>query len=113
MPIIINSLLCVPLNAKNGDNANAFIKYIYSDEVQARIVQKGIISGNKIANNKVTGIGKIMVQHMYKANDNSILILYNLPEKIKNNVVLAIKKILDGGYSSKEWEEILKECKII
>ena len=92
VPIIINSLLSVPVNAKNGDNANAFIKYIYSDEVQARIVQKGIISGNKIANNKISGIGKIMVQHMNKANDNSILILYNLPDKIKNNVVLAIEK---------------------
>ena len=110
VPIIINSLLSIPLNAKNGDNANAFIKYIYSDEVQARIVQKGIISGNKIANNKVSGIGKIMVEHMYKANDNSILILYNLPDKIKNNVFLAMRRILDGGYSSKEWEEILKEC---
>ena len=109
VPIIINSLLCIPINAKNGDNANAFIKYIYSDEVQARIVQKGIISGNKIANNKVSGIGKIMVQHMYKANDNSILILYNLPDKIKNNVLLALKKILAGGYNSKEWEELLKK----
>ena len=109
VPIIINSLLCTPLNAKNGDTASAFIKYIYSDDVQARIVQKGIISGNKIANNKVSGIGKIMVQHMYKANDNSILILDNLPDKIKNNVFIAMKRILDGRYSSKEWEEILKE----
>ncbi|MBZ9609039.1 ABC transporter substrate-binding protein [Clostridium estertheticum] len=108
-PIIINSLLSVPVNAKNGDNADAFIKYIYSDEVQERIVQKGIISGNKIANNKVTGIGKIMVQHIYKANDNNIPILYNVPDKLKNNVLLALKKILGGGYSSKEWEELLKE----
>ena len=109
VPIIINSLLSIPLNAKNGDNANEFIKYIYSDEVQARIVQKGIISGNKIANNKVSGIGKIMVQHIYKANDNSVLILYNFPDKIKNNVLLAMRRILDGVYSHKEWEEILKE----
>lgn len=109
MPIIINSLVCIPMNAKNGDNANAFIKHIYGDEAQAKIVQKGIISGNKIANNKVSGMGKIMVQHMYKANDNSILILYNLPDKIKNNILVALKRILDGGYNSKEWEDILKE----
>lgn len=109
VPIIINSLLSVPVNAKNVNTADDFIKYIYSDEVQARIVQKGIISGNKIANNKVSGIGKSMVQHMYKANDNSMLMLYNLPLKIKNNVILALKKILDGGYNSKEWEDILNE----
>ncbi|MCB2296706.1 ABC transporter substrate-binding protein [Clostridium tagluense] len=109
MPIIINSLVCIPMNAKNGDNANAFIKYIYSDEVQARVVQKGIISGNKIANNKITGIGKIMVGHTYKANDNSILALYNLPDKIKSNVLITLKRILAGGYNSKEWEELLKE----
>lgn len=109
IPIIINSLLCIPLNTKNGDTANAFVKYIYGNEVQARIVQKGIISGNKIANNKVTGIGKIMVQHMSKANDNSILVLYNLPDKIKNGVLQAMKRILGGGYNSKEWEDILKE----
>jgi raffinose/stachyose/melibiose transport system substrate-binding protein len=110
VPIIINSLVSIPLNAKNQDNANAFIKYIYSDEVQARIVEKGIISGNKNANNKVTGIGKVMVQHMHKANDNSILILYNLPDKIKNNILLAVRRILDGSYSSREWEELLKQC---
>ncbi|MGV8982853.1 ABC transporter substrate-binding protein [Clostridium sp.] len=109
VPIIINSLLCMPINAKNGDIANAFIKYIYSDEVQLRIAQSGIISGNKIANNKASGVSKIIVQHMNKANDNSILVLYNLPEKIKNGVLLAIKKIINGGYNSKEWDELLKK----
>lgn len=109
VPIIINSLLSVPVNAKNGDNANNFIKYVYSDEVQARIVQKGIISGNKIANNKISGIGKLMVQHIYKANDNNMILLYNLPDIIKNNVLKALKSILDGGYTSKEWEDLIKE----
>ncbi|MCJ7690756.1 MAG: extracellular solute-binding protein [Clostridiaceae bacterium] len=110
VPIIINSLVAIPVNAKNMDNANDFIKYIYSDEVQGRLVQSGIISGNKLSNNKTTGIGKIMVQHMYKANDNSILILYNLPDKIKNSVILTTRRILNGEFSSKEWDEILKEC---
>ena len=109
VPIIINSLVSIPLNAKNQDNATAFIKYILSDESQARIVEKGIISGNKNANNKVTGASKIMVQHMHKANNNSILVLYNLPEKVKNNILLAVKRILDGNYSSNEWEEVLKQ----
>jgi len=109
IPIIINSLVCSPLNAKNGDTAEAFIKYIYSDQVQAKIVEKGIISGNKIANNKVSGIGKVMVQHMSKANDNSILILYNFPEKIKNNLLITLKRILSGGYNSNEWEDLLKK----
>ena len=108
VPIIINSLVCTPLNAKNSDNANDFIKYIYSDEVQARVVQKGIISGNKTANNKVSGIGKIMVEHLYKANDNSILMIYNFPEKIKNNLLLSVRRIIDGTHSGKEWEEIIE-----
>jgi ABC-type glycerol-3-phosphate transport system substrate-binding protein len=110
IPIIINSLLGIPVNAKNSDTAKDFIKYIFSDEAQARIVQTGIISGNKIANNKITGIGKIMVQHMYKANDNSILILYNLPDKVKKSVISATKRILNGEFRSSEWEDILKEC---
>jgi raffinose/stachyose/melibiose transport system substrate-binding protein len=110
IPIIINSILGIPVNAKNSDTAKDFIKYIYSDEVQERIVQSGVISGNKIANKKITGIGKIMVQHMYKANDNSILILYNLPDKIKKSVILATKRILSGEFSTSEWNEILKEC---
>jgi raffinose/stachyose/melibiose transport system substrate-binding protein len=109
VPIIINSLVSVPINAKNQDNANNFIKYIYSDEVQARVVGKGIISGHKNANNKVTGSSQIMVKHMEKANDNSIIILYNFPEKIKNSILLAVRRILDGNYSSKEWEELLKQ----
>ncbi|MGH4052082.1 MAG: ABC transporter substrate-binding protein [Clostridium sp.] len=109
IPIIINSLLSVPVNAKNTQNVDAFIKHIYSDEVQAKIVQKGIISGNIIANNKVSGNGKLMIEHMYKANDNSMLILNNLPESVKNNLLLTLKRILDGGYNSKEWEELLEK----
>lgn len=109
VPIIVNSILSVPVNAKNGDSADAFIQYIYSDEVQARLVQKGIITGNKVANNKIIGIGKLMVQHMYKANDNSIPILYDFPRKIENNILITLKKIIDGNYNSKEWDEILKE----
>jgi raffinose/stachyose/melibiose transport system substrate-binding protein len=109
VPIIINSLLSVPVNAKNMDTANDFIKYIYSDEVQARIVQKEIISGNKVANSKVSGTGKVMVEHMYKANDNSMLLMYNIPEILKNNVLLTLKKILDGDYNSKEWDDVLKK----
>ena len=109
VPIIINSLVSVPINAKNQDNANNFIKYIYSDQVQARVVGKGIISGHKNANNKVTGSSQIMVKHMENANDNSILILYNFPEKMKNSILLAVRRILDGNYSTKEWEELLKQ----
>ena len=108
VPIIIDSILSVPVNAKNGDSVDDFIEYIYSDEVQEKIVQKGIISGDKVANNKISGIGKSMVQHIYRANDNSIPLLYNLPKKIKDNVILTLKKIIDGNYTSKEWEEILK-----
>lgn len=107
--ININAILSVPVNAKNGDSADAFIQYIYSDEVQARLVKNGIITGNKVANNKITGISKSMVQHIYKANDNSMIILNNFPRTIKNNILLTLKKITDGNYSSKEWEEILKE----
>ena len=110
IPIIINSIIGIPVNAKNSDVATDFIKYIYSDEVQERIVQSGVISGNKMANRKITGIGKTMVQHIYKANDNSILILYNMPDKIKKSVILATKRILSGEFSTSEWNEILKEC---
>jgi len=109
VPIIVNSLISVPVNAKNTQSVDTFIKYIYSDKVQAKIVQKGIISGNKIANNNVTGNGKLMIEHLYKGNDNSMLILDDLPESIKNNLGLTLKKILDGGYTSKEWEGLLKK----
>ena len=109
VPIVVNSILSVPVNAKNEDSANAFIQYIYSDQEQARLVKNGIITANKVADNKITSISKTMVQHMYKSNDNSIPILYDFPTKIKNNILLTLKKIIDGNYSSKEWQEILKE----
>lgn len=109
VPIIVNSLVSIPLNAQNGDSAGEFIKYIYSDEVQERMGQKGIISGNRNVNNNISGIGKIMVQHLFNANDKNMVVLYNLPKDIKNNVLLAVRRVLEGSYSSKQWEELLKE----
>lgn len=109
MPVIVNTLLCVPTNGKNTEEAGKFIKFILEESTQEKLVKKGHISGSKKANAELQGIGEDIVKHLSNANDNSILYIYSLPKKFQRPISAKIDSILAGKYSKKEWEEILDE----
>lgn len=109
IPVIVNTLLCVPTNGKNTEEVGKFIKYVLSDETQESLVKKGYISGNKKANAELQGIGEKIVKHLSNANENSILYIYGIPKKFNKPISGKIDSILAGKYSGKEWEEILNE----
>jgi ABC-type glycerol-3-phosphate transport system substrate-binding protein len=50
VPVIINSLICIPTNVKNEESANGFIGFIYGDKIQKKLVAEGFVTGNKSAN---------------------------------------------------------------
>jgi len=108
VPIIINSILCVAANSKNGEEVADFIKYAYGDDMQKKLVQKGFVSGNKKANENTIGLNRSVVNQINNSNENSILFLYNLPYRFSNEVNLKISNILSGKYTGREWQEIVE-----
>jgi ABC-type glycerol-3-phosphate transport system substrate-binding protein len=50
VPVIINSLICVPANAKNEEVTNSFIEYLFNEKTQKKLAEEGFVTGNKAAN---------------------------------------------------------------
>jgi ABC-type glycerol-3-phosphate transport system substrate-binding protein len=108
IPVIVNSLMCISINNKNKEEANKFVEFIFSDETQKKLSQLGYITGNKNANIEFASINKIMVQHLYNANDSSIIFVYNLPKGIYKQIPSMINNITQGEYTGHEWMTIIE-----
>lgn len=109
-PIIVNTIMCTPANGKNQEEVAKFIKFVYSEDTQKKLVKKGFISGNKKANVSLLNLSKTTAEHIGKADDKNILAIYNLPKKIQSSISAKIDNILSGKSTKKEWEEIIDEA---
>lgn len=109
VPVIVNTLLCVPINSERGEEVNDFIKFTFDDKTQKKLLEKGFITGSKKVNDKLKGIGKIISKHLSESNENSILFMYNIPEKFYIAMSSKIQNILSGSYNGKEWHNIVEE----
>lgn len=109
VPIIVNALLSVPINGENAEEVNEFIKFAFDEKTQKKLLEKGFITGNMKVNEKADGLGKSIAEHLKAGNENSIIFLYNIPEKFYVAISSKIEKILSGQYSGKEWNSIVDE----
>jgi raffinose/stachyose/melibiose transport system substrate-binding protein len=109
IPIIINAILCTPANAENEEGINDFLEFVYSDDIQKKLVKEGFVTGHREANENMVGTNKIIEEHISRATDNSILFIYNLPEEFKSKLEAKIMNITEGKYSGNEWKEIINE----
>jgi ABC-type glycerol-3-phosphate transport system substrate-binding protein len=110
IPVISTSIICVPVNHKNGEDVGDFIKFALSDAMQKKLAGQGYITGNKMINGtKQQGIRGSIIQHLSSSTENSVVYVYNIPEKLKNNISSKIDEMLSGKQSKKEWEEIVDE----
>lgn len=112
-PVIINSIMCLPLKAKNSEEANNFIDFTFSEKTQKYLLKKGFVTGNKKINKEkegeLTKLNKTTVEKLSNLNENSILILYNLPNSFKSSISASIDKILNNEYTGKEWNKIVED----
>ncbi|ENK1244677.1 ABC transporter substrate-binding protein [Clostridium sporogenes] len=112
-PVIINSIMCLPLKAKNSEQANDFIDFTFNEKTQKSLLKKGFITGNKKVNKEKEGavakINKTTIEKLSNLNENSILVLYNLPSTFKSSISASIDKILNNEYTGKEWNKIVED----
>lgn len=109
IPVIVNALLCTPANTKNEESVTSLMEYIFSEKTQKKLATEGFVTANKEANGNLVGSNKIIDEHLSQANSNSILYIYNFPEKFKSKFEGRISKIMSGKYTGNEWNEILDE----
>lgn len=109
IPVIVNSLLCMPSNGKNAEEASNFIKFVVSDDTQQILSKKGYITGNKKINEKLFGVSTIIANHLSKADDNCIIYTYSLPSKLHGIISSKIDDILLGKYTGTEWQDVINE----
>lgn len=109
MPVIVDTLVCSPTNAKNNEEAGKFIKFILDEEVQETLVKKGYITGSKKANAELNKLGEKLVKKLSEASDNSVLYSYSLPKKFVGRISAKVDAILSGKYDKNEWEQIVNE----
>ena len=102
MPVMVNCLICKNSASKNTEEANDFIEFAEGDKFQEKLVSKGFITGNKKANEDLTGNAKIISNHLMNADNNSILFLYDLPNKFKAAISKKVGSILSGKYNKNE-----------
>jgi raffinose/stachyose/melibiose transport system substrate-binding protein len=110
VPIIINTILCLPTNGKNQEEAGKFIKFVISEDVQEKLAKKGYITGNKKSDEKLSGLGASISKHIMTATDNSIIYVYSLPKKFQGIISGKIDAIINGKYNGKEWLETVDEA---
>lgn len=107
MPILMSCLICQTSTSKNSEEAGDFIKFAESDYFQKKLISKGFITGNKKANEGLSGNAKIISNHLTKGDNNSILFLYDLPNKFKAAISKKVGDIIDGKYNKTEWSDIV------
>jgi raffinose/stachyose/melibiose transport system substrate-binding protein len=110
IPVIVNSVLCMPTNGKNSEEAGKFVKFIISDDTQKMFIKKGYITGSKKNNEKLIGMSSVIANHLSKADDNSIIFTYSLPNRLQGFISSKVDNILQGKYTGTEWQDIIKEA---
>lgn len=106
IPILIDTLLCVPTNNKNSDEGANFIKFVFDEKTQKKLAQAGFYNGSKKSNTSDSNINSELLKQLESANENSIFYADNLPSKFIPQISSSIIDILNDKYSGKEWENI-------
>jgi ABC-type sugar transport system, periplasmic component len=110
VPVISNSVISVPVNNKNGEEVGNFIKFVLNDDTQKKLAEQGFVTGNKKVNgDKQKGVKGVVIQHLSSSTEDSVAYVYNIPDKVKNNISSKIDEMLSGKESKKEWEEVIDE----
>ena len=108
VPVLVDSLICVPTNSKNSSETNDFLAFLYDIQTQQKIAKDGILSGNIKANEELKGINLEAAKLMKLSDLDNMLLFYNLPDKIRSGANLKISNIIKGKYTGNEWNEILQ-----
>jgi ABC-type glycerol-3-phosphate transport system substrate-binding protein len=102
-------VLTMPANSKNSKEAEKFLKFLFSDEVQKKFTEKGYVSALISANATENETKKLILKHIEAADNNSIMLMDNLEPTMLDSMTMVLKDELQGRVKPNEaWDRILK-----
>lgn len=102
-------VIALPSNSKKEKDAKKFLEFLFSEEAQKIITEKGYTAPLISANNKESKIKGQIANHLEMTNDNSIFLIDNLEAKMGENITKILQDILEGRLKGSEgWKRVLK-----
>lgn len=102
-------VIALPANSKKSKDAKKFLEFLFSEEAQKIVTEKGYTSPLIAANNKESKIKGQIASHLEMTNDNSIFLIDNLEAKMAENTTKILQDILEGRIKGSEgWKRVLK-----
>ncbi|HCL50798.1 MAG TPA: hypothetical protein DHW76_07370, partial [Clostridiaceae bacterium] len=89
-------VLVIPSNSKNAEDAKKFLKYIFSEEAQNIYTSNGYVSSLKTANKSKNDVEKVLLEHIEKADENSIAFTDNLEPNVAENAGRILQELFEG-----------------
>ncbi|MFD3156262.1 ABC transporter substrate-binding protein [Haloimpatiens sp. FM7330] len=104
-PVVVDSIFSISNNSVDKEEIQKFVKFIYDDKFQSKLIEKKIVTGNKNVNNKLGDSYSSIINNIFYADSKNILFDYNIPKKLSKNIKFEVEEILSGKYDGKEWKE--------
>lgn len=102
-------IIAIAGNSRNGEEAEKFLKFIFSGEEQKKFTDRGYISSLKKANSTNSGIEETILSHITSADQNSIMLLENLDSTMLGSMEVVLKDMLGNRIRSGDaWNRVLK-----
>lgn len=102
-------VIALPSNSKKAKDAKKFLEFLFSEEAQKIVTEKGYTSPLIAANNKESKIKGQIADHLEMTNDNSIFLIDNMEAKMAENTTKILQDILEGRVNGSEgWKRVLK-----
>lgn len=101
IPVSSELLVSTYIGGKNGKDAEAFLKYLFSDDTQKKINEVGYITGNKANKSKISSL-------LENADEKNINYTDTIPENLLQAIQGRLEFIISGKVSEDEWKEIIK-----
>ncbi|WP_160318204.1 ABC transporter substrate-binding protein [Caloramator mitchellensis] len=102
-------ILVIPSKSTNKEEAEKLMNFIFSDEAQKLLVEKGYISPVISSNKGETSISKTIMSHIEMTDDNSGMLIDNLSLKMSDALGIVLSDMIEGRVKSNEaWNRVLK-----
>lgn len=106
-----SGVILVSTKNKNDKVINDFLSYFTDEHKLNYITEKGIITGNKIADDKLSGNKSVLQKTIIDCNENNIIYEENLPSDMLINLKVELENSFKGIYDGKEWSRIVSTIK--
>lgn len=102
-------VVALPSNSKKKKDSEKFLEFLFSEEGQKIVTDKGYTSPLIAANSKESKIKGQIAAHLEMTNDNSIFIVDNLEAKMAENMTKILGDILEGRVKGVDgWKRIIR-----